>query len=146
MAALTALGLLLAGCCSLPSDQDPAPVRNALQKLTLLQLHMELDGIADLFLPDGEMITDDDAPLVGPDAIRAHLAQFREFKVNENRMIASETLRQGHVASQKGRFEQRIRLPDQTIAEAAGEFEALWVRGSDGQWKLRRLTTRSEPT
>ena len=139
------LGALMAlvSCRPSPSPEtDQAEVTAALADYGDLVLAMAHDRIADTYTPDGEMSHAGQSAFHGPQAIRAHLSSFAEFKVLGSRMTAESTTVTADTASQRGTYWQSVRLPSGETVEVEGRFEASWLRTAPGQWKLRRMATR----
>ena len=140
------LGALMAlvPCRPSPSPEtDQAEVTAALAAYSDLVLAMAHDRIADTYTPDGEMGHAGQPIFRGPAEIRAHLASFADFKVLANRMTVESTMVTADTASQRGTYWQSVRLPSGETVEVKGRFEASWLRTAPGQWKLRRMATRS---
>jgi ketosteroid isomerase-like protein len=63
-------------------------------------------------------------------------------RVLSNEMTTATLSYNGPAVIQTGEFNQSARLPDGRIVDAAGRFEATWVRGGNGEWWIRRMVTR----
>ena len=113
----------------------------ALAAYNELVLAMAGDRIADTYTADGEMQDAGQPAIIGPEAIKSHLASFADFKVLANRLTADSTTVDADTASQRGTYWQRVRLPSGETVEVQGLFEAAWLRTAPGQWKLRRMAT-----
>lgn len=121
------------GCAAGP--RTPAA---ALARYAELTRRTDAEGLAAMYAADGRLERDGAPPLVGPDAVRSFLAQFRDFSVLEDRMTVERESVSGDRASQAGRYFQRVRLPDARVVTAAGGFEAEWVRVGGG-WRVARM-------
>jgi ketosteroid isomerase-like protein len=51
----------------------------------------------------------------------------------------------GPSALQNGTFRQKTRLPNGTVVETQGTFEAEWDRQPDGSWLVARMTINPPP-
>lgn len=150
--ALTAIVLGLAGCA--PKDPDAIAKKRAvdslqvearLQRYAFLALRMDHAGIASLFAPDGRMLRENAAPLVGPDSIRTFLASFLGFHVLEEHIAAETTTVRADSARQAGTWRQRVQLPDGKVVEVHGRFETHWMRDNSDQWMIKSMGTTSAP-
>src|SRR4029077_5924993 len=102
---------------------------------------MDANAVADMYAPDG-VWERQSGPLQGRDAIRAALAANGGVRVISNEMTTAFISYNGPAVVQTGEFKQSVRLPDGRIVNAAGRFEATWVRGESGEWWLRRMIFR----
>jgi ketosteroid isomerase-like protein len=134
--------LALAACGSTPSPQAArAQVISALAGYDSLIVRMDHDGIAATFTRDGETADGDQAPLHGPDAIRAQLMTFAAFHVLANRLDPDSTLVSGDTAWQTGSYRQRVQVPAGDTIEVSGRFTAVWRRTAPARWQLWRMHT-----
>ncbi len=124
---------IVVGCAAGP--RTPAA---ALARYAELTRRTDAAGLAAMYSADGRLERDGAAPLVGPDAVRGFLAQFRDVAVLEDRMTVERESVSGPHAVQAGRYFQRVRLPDTRVVEATGRFEAEWVR-IGGDWRVARM-------
>jgi len=51
---------------------------------------------------------------------------------------------EGPAVVQTGEFQQTARANGKVV-NASGRFEATWIRGSHGDWLIRRMVTRPMP-
>ena len=152
-AALAVALLGLAGCIpelmnksqpEVPIAYGPATerqVEGALQRYSGKLLAMDAAAVADMYAPDG-VWERQSGPLQGRDAIRGALASTGGVRVLSNEMTTAYLSYNGPAVVQTGDFKQSVRLPDGKIVNAAGKFEATWVRGDQGEWWIRRMVIR----
>jgi uncharacterized protein (TIGR02246 family) len=124
---------------------DRRAVEFALERYSNLVLVIDHAGIAALFAPDGELVTEGQPAVRGPEAIDKHLATFKDYHVKSNVIRADSTSVFGSRATQIGRYRQRVELPSHETVEVSGRFEARWIKKSDGRWLFERLTAKPDP-
>jgi len=127
-----------------PIAYGPATERQievALQRYSGMILAMDASAVADMYAPDG-VWERQSGPLQGRDAIRGALASTGGVRVLSNEMTTAYLSYNGPAVVQTGDFKQSARLPDGKIVNAAGKFEATWVRSTQGDWWIRRMVTR----
>jgi hypothetical protein len=118
-----------------------AEVQAALREYAGFILTMSGDSIASRFTPDGESQDGGSAPIVGPDAIRTHLASFTGFKVLGNTLAADSTRVVMDTAWQWGSYWQRVKVPAGDTVEVSGRFSATWLFSSARGWLVRKMVT-----
>jgi ketosteroid isomerase-like protein len=139
-------GLLIAGCKAAPSPEAAQrDVLTALAAYDTLILRMDHARIGASFLADGETSDGDQAPIRGPEAIRAHLQRFAAFRVLANSLEADTTRVQADTAWQTGTYWQRVQVPSGDTVEVTGRFEVTWIQTTPGHWKIRRMHTFRPP-
>ncbi len=130
----------LCACATMAVDRRPE-VEAALQHYSQLMLRMDNAGIAGLIAGDGELKNSGQAPIYGPDAVRAFLDTFKDYRVLAYQIHADSTSVQADTARQSGTYRQRVLLPDKQTVEVSGRFDAVWVRTTDGRWLIHRMLT-----
>lgn len=147
-------GLLLAGpalhaqsvCRQAPPDRVARlQVDSALVHYDSLIRRTLGDSIAAMYTADGEMLGDNMAPVHGPAAIARLLSQFSGFRVDTEQMRSEALAIADTEATQWGTWRQAATPPGQPMVHVQGRFVAQWIRGCDGNWRLRRLLTQSTP-
>ncbi|HRC85462.1 MAG TPA: nuclear transport factor 2 family protein [Thermoanaerobaculia bacterium] len=135
--------LSLAACAhsrAASTGQAKAEVEAALAHYAELTRSGPLDGLVDLFTPDGELLEAGMASLAGRQAIHDFLAPLvAQFEVSASEMHAEVTDIHGSIGYQWGTFAQTAGPKGGTPSHYAGRFVAEWHRGDDGAWRLRRL-------
>jgi len=144
--------LVLAACDPRAWRDEPPPtpiaygpqterqIEQALQRYSGLIVAMDANAIAEMYAPDG-VWERQSGPLHGQDAIRQAVASS-QARVLSNEMTTAYLSYNGPAVVQTGEFKQTARLPNGKVVEAAGRFEATWMRSPDGAWWLRRMVTR----
>lgn len=137
---------LLAGC--VPRDPNAAAraatvdslqVAARLQRYSYNVLNMDHAGIAEMFAHDGELRSEGQATLVGPERIHEFLNGFLSYKVLAEQVTADSTEVRADSAWQIGTYRQRVRVPDGKLVEVSGSFEVKWGRDATGQWMIRNM-------
>ncbi len=135
---------LLAACASSPlAAPQAAEVDQALQRYAEASKAMDYAAVAATYTDDAEISHGDGTPVRTAAAIRTFLESFRDYKVRDYRLTSSSVKMSADGALQTGTYWQRVTLPDGLTVEAAGRFEAIWVRNAAGQWRLRKMATYS---
>jgi hypothetical protein len=124
-----------------PPVTPASEVQAALREYAGFILTMSGDSIASRFTADGVSQDGNSAPLVGPDAIRTHLASFTGFKVLGNTLAADSTRVVMDTAWQWGSYWQRVKVPAGDTVEVSGRFSATWLFSSARGWLVRRMVT-----
>lgn len=151
-----AAALMLGGCAQqfqqLWKSTPPPPVamaattteqeiEAALQRYSGRIMAMDAAAVAGMYAPDG-VWERQSGPLRGRDAIRNALAAPAGVRVISNDMTTLNLSYNGPAVVQAGEFKQIVQLPDGKAIEAAGTFEATWVKSEIGEWWIRRMVTR----
>jgi ketosteroid isomerase-like protein len=158
LVALAAAALALAGCDqvflrSSPGDAPPIAygpeterqVERASQRYSSLLLAMDAAAVSEMYAPDGVMERQS-GPLHGRDAIRQVLANSGGVRVTSMELITSYMSYNGPTVVQTGDFKQSLKLPNGKAVNASGRFEATWIHGPSGEWQIRRMVTRPNPS
>jgi uncharacterized protein (TIGR02246 family) len=143
-AGLALAAVLAASCAGLGpggTARTVREVRAATETYAARIAAMESGAIAASFTADGEMAVEGQPPVRGPEAIKKHLEGFSAYHVQSEMLTADAVQVDGATARVSGRFRQTVRVPDGKVVEARGSYRALWVRGADGAWRIRRMTT-----
>ena len=147
MKAFTGALLVAVTCAVVHAQPSPeAAVEAALQHYADLLRAMDSHGIARSFTDDGEVVNPGQTPVRGPEAIEKFIRQFDAYHVLEYEIHAEKTTVSGQTASQSGRFRQRVTTPEGRTLDVRGSFQADWIRGSGGVWRIRRMSTAAEDT
>jgi uncharacterized protein (TIGR02246 family) len=152
--AVAIAALALAGCDqtfmrptpggSIPIAYGPETERQiekTSQRYAALLLAMDASGVAEMYAPDG-IWERQSGPLVGRDAIRQALANTGGVRVISMELATSYISYNGPTVVQTGDFRQSAKLPNGKTVNAAGRFEATWIRSEAGEWWLKRMVTR----
>jgi uncharacterized protein (TIGR02246 family) len=130
------LALLVNSCfSSRPSEVES--VQQALQNYSRLILHMDNDGIADLFTEQGEIINPGQPEIKGRESIRKFLGSFTEYKVIAESLQPDSTSVSGTRAVQFARYHQKVLVPSGKTLDASGRIKIEWVL-ENGRWLIVR--------
>jgi len=139
-----------AGAGSPSATQASAPsaeeqVKAAMRRYDQLVLSMNAQGIAAMFTPDGEIVNAGKTVARTPASIRAFLDSFDgKVRVEENASSIESVTGTGASAIMTGTYQQKaLMLSDKREIRVQGKFEVEWSRQPDGQWLIRRISTRS---
>ena len=139
-----------AGAGSPSATQASAPsaeeqVKAAMRRYDQLVLSMNAQGIAAMFTPDGEIVNAGKTVARTPASIRAFLDSFDgKVRVEENASSIESVTGTGAAAIMTGTYQQKaLMLSDKREIRVQGKFEVEWSRQPDGQWLIRRISTRS---
>jgi len=146
--------LSIGACAPQYAHEGPPPVtygrstetqiEQAKDRYAAYLLAMDADGVASMYAPDGIMERQSGPPLHGRDEIRSFLASFSNVKVLSVQMTTISFSYEGPAVVQTGEFQQTARANGKVV-NASGRFEATWIRGSHGDWLIRRMVTRPIP-
>ena len=151
---LSAVALLAVAACAPhfahqgPPGPPPIPygqatetqIEHAMDRYSSLMLAMDASGLASMYAPDGVMERQSGNALHGRDEIRTVLASAGNVRVLSNQMTTISIAYNGPAVVQTGEFHQSARVNGKVV-NAAGRFEATWVRGPHGEWFIERMVT-----
>lgn len=126
-----------------PVRDDAGELRGLMAHYDELTAHLDADGIAAMYVPDGELVNNGEVSAHGATAIHDLLASFRGAIAS---VEAKTTLADVHVdgdhAHITGTFAQHVVLatPDAKAIDAHGRFACDWIRTPAG-WRLVRMET-----
>lgn len=119
------------------SKHNEKGVQSAMNQYDHYIQKMEIDSLAMLFTPDGDLGN----IAHGRDSIREFLSKFKNFKV----LSQSSTTESINVTSdssvQKGIYHQTTIIPVNDTVKVKGEYTATWVWLSKSGWHLKRMET-----
>src|SRR5262245_6955298 len=120
-------------------------VKAAMRRYDQLVLAMNAEGIAAMFTADGELIDAGKTIASTPASILAFLQSFDgKVRVEENASSIESVTVTGATAILTGTYQQKaLLLSDKREVRVQGKFEVEWSRQPDGQWLVRRMSTRS---
>ena len=135
-----------AGCRpSVPDSVARREIDAAMVRYDSLIRRTAADSIAAMYTPDGEMLGTNMATVKGSDTIARFLAQFAGVRVDTQQMRSEAVSIADTEATQWGTWRQAATPPGQAMVHVQGRFVAQWIRGCDGNWRLRRLLTQPTP-
>lgn len=123
------------------ANEQESQVNASLERYRKLTLAQDIDRVADMFTPVGELSEGSDKPLVGQEQIRSFLKGLGTYRIQDYSLNATSTKLESGEVTQLGTYSQAVTTPIGTVVNAAGSFEAKWQRQSDGRWLLTRMHT-----
>ncbi|HUI30488.1 MAG TPA: nuclear transport factor 2 family protein [Candidatus Acidoferrales bacterium] len=135
--AIFVTALHISACSASKSAADAVRLKGALQRYQDLILHMDNDGIADLFAEQGELDNPGESPIQGRESIRKFLKSFTEYKVVEESLDADSTAVAGASATQIVRYHQKVTVPSGKTVEVSGRMKINWIE-KGGRWLILR--------
>jgi len=132
---------------ALPASTSDAQeqVKAAMRRYDQLVLAMNADEIAAMYTSDGALVDAGQTIASTPASIHAFLGSFDgKVRVEENVSSIESVTITGSAAVLTGTYQQKaLILSDKREIRVQGKFEAEWSRQPDGQWLIRRMSTRS---
>ena len=123
-----------------PAD-DRAAIEQATQHYAALLRGAPIDSVIAAYTEAGELIIPGIGTLKGRKAIHDFLAPFASaVTVSSAEMEVDSVSITGAVAETRGHYRQVAGPAGGVAQEFRGGFDALWARGSDGRWRIARLT------
>jgi uncharacterized protein (TIGR02246 family) len=141
--ALIAVLAVIAGCASAPRRpaDERAAIERATQHYASLLRGAPVDSVIAAYTEDGELVIPGLGTLRGRKAIHDFLAPLAvAVTVSSAEMVVDSVSVNGAVAEARGRYHQVAGPTGATPQEFRGGFDAIWARGTDGRWRISRLT------
>lgn len=140
--ALTALILLafLGGCAPARLDPSAPPEKQVVFRLNALAKAMESNNLQEMlpfFAEDVVLVEGTEKPVQGLEPLKLHLKGIR-VPIERTRLAPIATSAEGTGVRQTGTLMHVLQLPGDRKGKASGRFEAFWLKGQDGQWRIRR--------
>ena len=121
-----------------PKGHSTETVEQAMQKYNRYILHMDVDSIALLYAPDGEL----GKMAKGRDSIRIFLDNFKKYKVlsqvSETNLINISR----DTALQSGLYTQKVIVPVNDTVTVKGLFLTRWIWMDSTGWHIQRMETQ----
>ena len=136
---LSSFTLILQSC----GNKDEKGVISSLQRYDRYLLTLDADSVASIFAENGELGQEGQPSITGRETIRDYMKSFTNIKIYENRSESESIEFSGDSAVQKGKFHQRLSFHSDTV-QGSGEFNAVWVKGKDNEWLLRKMMTKPD--
>ena len=137
LATAVCLAILISSC-----GKKPAVDLNAsLAKYDRLMTTMNPDSISLMFAEDRMLGVEGSNSISGRETIRNYFASFQgavTVLANESKGTSSEEF--GDSIVQKGSYRQSVVMHTDTI-DAYGNFRAVWVPGTKGEYLLKKMLT-----
>lgn len=113
-------------------------VEQAMQKYNRYILHMDVDSIALLYAPDGEL----GKMAKGRDSIRRFLENFKKYKVLSQVSKTNLININRDTALQSGLYTQKVIVPANDTVTVKGLFLAKWIWMDSTGWHIQRMETQ----
>lgn len=113
-------------------------VEQAMQNYDRYLLHMDVDSIAFLYAPDGEL----GKMAKGRDSIRRFLENFKKYKVLSQVSVTKLININRDTALQSGLYTQKVIVPVNDTVTVKGLFSAKWIWMDPTGWHIQRMETQ----
>lgn len=151
-AALAAgLGLLLTSTTCTTSGPTGSPeeissgraaVNAQLQRYAVHVAARDHAAIAEMFVPEGALVTPEGKTVRGREDIDEYLERILQGRVIDGKIAPARTIVRGDTARQAGYYEQRVKARTGETRRTSGRFAVIWLRVRPGEWKILQLETR----
>ena len=120
-----------------PKARSTESVEQAMQKYNQYILKMDVDSIALLYTPDGEL----GKMARGRDSIRRFLENYKQYKVLSQ--VSKTNLISVHMdtALQSGLYTQKVIVPVNDTVSMKGLFSTKWIWMDSTGWHIQRMET-----
>ncbi len=135
---MSILGLtitLFSACRS--KEHNAESVEQAMQKYNRYILKMDVDSIALLYTPDGEL----GKMARGRDSIRRFLENFKKYKVLSQVSKTNLININRDTALQSGLYTQKVIVPVNDTVTVKGLFSTKWIWMDSTGWHIQRMET-----
>ena len=133
---MAGLTMILFSACR-PKVRSTESVEQAMQKYNQFILKMDVDSIAMLYAPDGEL----GKMAKGRDSIRKFLENFKKYKVLSQVSKTNLIKISKDTALQSGRYTQKVIVPVNDTVTVKGLFSTKWIWMDSTGWHIRRMET-----
>lgn len=113
-------------------------VEQAMQKYNRYILKMDVDSIALLYSPDGEL----GKMATGRDSIRRFLENFKKYKVLSQSSKTNLIKISRDTALQSGLYTQTVIVPVNDTVTVRGLFSTKWIWMDSTGWQIQRMETK----
>ena len=132
------LGLILTSFSACRSKEHSSEsVELAMQKYDRYILNMDVDSIALLYAPDGEL----GKMATGRDSIRRFLEKFKKYKVLAQTSKTNLISINKDTALHSGLYTQKVIVPANDTVTVKGLFSAKWIWIDSTGWHIQRMET-----
>jgi hypothetical protein len=115
-----------------------AAVDQAMKKYDDMILKMDVDSIAMMYAPDGDLGN----IARGRDSIKNFLNRFKSFKVLYQSSVSDSFFIHDDTAILKGTYRQKtIVLPHDTVS-VNGRYDSKWIWLAAGGWHIKAMQTK----
>lgn len=126
---------LFSACRS--KEHNAESVEQAMQKYNRYILKMDVDSIALLYTPDGEL----GKMARGRDSIRRFLETFKKYKVLSQVSKTNLINISRDTALQSGLYTQKVIVPVNDTVTVKGLFSTKWIWMDSTGWHIQRMET-----
>jgi SnoaL-like domain len=119
-------------------ERERETVEQAMNQYDRLILKMDLDSIAWLYAPDGELGRN----VRGRDSIRKFLENFRKFKVLSQVSKTNLISIVQDTAVQTGVYQQKVIVFIRDTVTVKGLFTAKWIWTEGSGWHIKHMETQ----
>jgi hypothetical protein len=120
-----------------PKGHSAESVELAMQKYNRYILKMDVDSIALLYTPEGEL----GKMATGRDSIRRFLDNFKKYRVLSQSSKTSLINISHDTALQSGLYTQKVIVPTNDTVTVKGLFTTRWIWMDSAGWLIRRMET-----
>jgi hypothetical protein len=134
--AILGLTITLFSACR-SKKHNAESVEQAMQKYNRYILKMDVDSIALLYTPDGEL----GKMARGRDSIRRFLENFKKYKVLSQVSKTNLINISRDTALQSGLYTQKVIVPVNDTVTVKGLFSTKWIWMDSTGWHIQRMET-----
>ena len=153
--AAVAVGVLLLACSTTCTTSGPtnspeeissggAAVNAELQRYAERMVAGKTGAVAEMFVPEGAIITPEGETVRGRDDIGHYLERVLQDRVVDGKIAPARTIVHGDTARQAGFYEQRVRRRTGGTVRTTGRFAVIWLRVRPNEWRILQLETRPD--
>ena len=132
-----AILLSIPGFLSCSQKRSRESVEEAMQTYDRLILKMDVDSIALLYTPDGDL----GKIAHGRDSIRSFLERFKNFRVLYQNSKTDFISINVDTATHAGTYRQKVIIAPGDTALVKGTFTVRWIWLTAGGWHIKRIDT-----
>jgi hypothetical protein len=121
-----------------PKERSTDSVEQAMQKYNRYILKMDVDSIALLYTPDGQL----GKMARGRDSIRRFLENFKKYKVLSQVSKTNLITISRDTALQSGLYTQKVIVPVNDTVTVKGLFSTKWIWMDSTGWHIQRMETQ----
>jgi len=121
-----------------PKERSTESVEQAMQNYNRYILEMDVDSIALLYAPDGEL----GKMAKGRDSIRRFLDNFKRYKVLSQVSTTNLIKISRDTALQSGSYTQKVIVPVNDTVTVRGLFSTKWIWMDPTGWHIQRMETQ----
>jgi hypothetical protein len=133
------IGIMAMCLLSCNNHYNKSDVEKAMQQYDHLIKKMDVDSIALLYSPDGDL----GSMAHGRDSIKNFLLTFKNFEVLSQSSITNSIEIKKDSAVQKGTYRQIVITPKKDTVTVKGEFTATWQWLQHDGLHIKRMMTQS---